>query len=62
MRNNKLTMLGALALAIMVSVITPNPGWALTTVFDVSGNFDDGTTLTGSVTIDVTAEFLRQSM
>jgi hypothetical protein len=55
-------MLGALALAIMVSVITPNPGWALTTVFDVSGNFDDGTTLTGSVTIDVTAEFLRQSM
>jgi hypothetical protein len=56
MRNNNLTMLGALALALTVGVAAPSPAWAdVTTVFGVSGDFYDGTMLTGNVTIDVTA-------
>jgi hypothetical protein len=56
MRNGKRTMLGAVTLALTVGVVTPSPAWAdVTTVFDVSGEFDNGATLAGDVTIDVTA-------
>jgi hypothetical protein len=49
-------MLGALALALMVSVVTPNLAWAnVTRVFLLVGQFDNGTLLDGEVTIDITA-------
>jgi hypothetical protein len=56
MRNSKLTMFGAVALGLTVGVVAPSPAWAdVITVFDVSGEFDNGAALTGDVTIDVTA-------
>jgi hypothetical protein len=55
MRNSKLTMFGAVALGLTVGVVAPSPAWAdVITVFDVSGEFDNGSALTGDVTIDVT--------
>jgi hypothetical protein len=55
MRNNNLTMLGAVALALMISVVVPSSTWAnVTRVFDLSGIFGDGNALTGDVTMDVT--------
>jgi len=47
--------LGLMALAIPAAALGPSPAWAdVTTIFDVSGDFDNGSTLAGTVTVDVT--------